>query len=166
MGHYVFLETGTNLGNRLENLHKAVVALREITEIDQLSSIYETVPWGFQDQPAFLNQVISGTTSLAPFELLDSLKMIEKMIGRIPTFRYGPRVIDIDILFYDDLILEDENLTIPHPNLTERAFVLAPLDEIAPNLIHPVSKLTIHEIISGMNMEGVTIFQESTEKEK
>ncbi len=155
MKHCVFLGIGSNVGDRKANLQKAVTALQRNLQINKISKIYETQPWGFTDQPAFLNQVLSADTHLESFELLDEIKAIEKEVGRIPTFHYGPRVIDIDILFFDDLILNEERLTIPHPMIAERAFVLVPLDEIAPQFIHPVSKLTIHELAQKVDRKGV-----------
>ncbi|MGV8025866.1 MAG: 2-amino-4-hydroxy-6-hydroxymethyldihydropteridine diphosphokinase [Anaerolineaceae bacterium] len=160
MSHRVFLGTGSNLGDRLANLHKAINALNNIALIDRTSKVYETKPWGFTDQPAFLNQVLTATTNLDPFDLLASIKMMENEIGRSPTFRYGPRIIDVDILFFDDLVLDEERLTIPHPHITERAFVMVPLHEIAPQLVHPRLQRTIDDLITGMDVTDVTLYEE------
>ena len=165
MTHRVFLGIGSNLDDRKENLQKAIAGLQRNLQINQISKIYETQPWGFADQPAFLNQVLSAETEFAPFELLTEIKAIEKEVGRTPTFRYGPRLIDIDILFFDDLILNEENLTIPHPMLAERAFVLVPLDEIAPQFIHPLLQQTIHELVRKVDQNGIMLFDETTPKE-
>jgi 2-amino-4-hydroxy-6-hydroxymethyldihydropteridine diphosphokinase len=119
------------------------------------SSIYETPPWGVLDQPAFLNQVVKGKTYLKPEALLAALKRLEKHMGRQPTVRYGPRLIDLDILFFDDLVLEAPGLTIPHPGLAERAFVLAPLADLAPELIHPVLGKTVRELLEKVNCSDI-----------
>jgi 2-amino-4-hydroxy-6-hydroxymethyldihydropteridine diphosphokinase len=113
----------------------------------RVSRIFETPPWGFADQPAFLNQVVEGQTRLSPADLLDTVKDLETRLGRVATFRYGPRVIDIDILFYGDQIIEIPGLSIPHPRLAERAFVLVPLADLAPNLRHPVTGKTVAEML-------------------
>lgn len=145
----VFLITGSNLENRKMNLDLAVKELREHPKIEVLdgSSIYETEPYGVKEQPWFLNQAVKIKTELSPFELMDFLKKTEVKLGRVETFRLGPRIIDLDILLYDDLILESENLIIPHSQMQQRRFVLVPLAEIAPNLIHPVSKKSIKRIL-------------------
>lgn len=165
MNHSVFLGIGSNLSDRKGNLQKAIAGLQRNLQVKQISKIYETQPWGFTDQPAFLNQALSAETEFEPFELLTEIKAIEKEVGRTPTFRYGPRVIDIDILFYDDLILNEEALTIPHPMLAERAFVLVPLDEIAPQFIHPLLQQTIHELVQKVDQNGIVLFNEASPKE-
>lgn len=156
MSSTVYLSLGTNLGDRLANLQAAIAALRPAVLPDDCSPVYETPPWGFEDQPAFLNQVIRGHTDLQPRELLQHLKEIESSMGRQPAIRYGPRIIDIDILFYDRLVLETGNLTIPHPHLGERAFVLVPLADLAPSLCHPVLDKTIRELRAEIDATGVT----------
>ncbi len=154
--HTVYLALGANLGDRRGNLAAALQRLREVMEIDRVSSIYETDPVGYTDQPRFLNIACCGKTWLDAENLLRYAKEIETAIGRKPSFRNGPRPIDIDILFYDDLRLEQEDLTIPHPRLRERAFVLAPLAEIAPQAIDPVSGKTASELLAAVSREGVT----------
>jgi len=131
----------------------------EITIITQ-SQIYETPPWGYTNQPAFLNQVILANTSLSAQDLLSRLKNIEQDMGRKPNFRYGPRVIDLDILFFNDEVIQDDNLVIPHPELTNRTFVLIPMREIAPNFEHPVQKKTIKELAEMVNSDDMQIFSE------
>ena len=131
----------------------------EITIITQ-SQIYETPPWGYTNQPAFLNQVILANTSLSAQDLLSRLKNIEQDMGRKPNFRYGPRVIDLDILFFNDEVIQDDNLVIPHPELTNRTFVLIPMREIAPNFEHPMQKKTIKELAEMVNSDDMQIFSE------
>jgi 2-amino-4-hydroxy-6-hydroxymethyldihydropteridine diphosphokinase len=150
---------GSNLGNRLANLRTAINSLS--TKIQPLtqSSVYETEPWGYSDQPTFLNLVLKGETKLDPQDLLTFLKDTEKSMGRKETFRFGPRLIDLDILFFDDLVLESPNLTIPHPRIIERAFVLVPLAEITPDFIHPVRAEAITHIKSTIDTSSVKLYQ-------
>lgn len=153
--HTIYLALGSNLGDRRGNLAAALQRLREVMEISTISSIYETEPVGYLDQPRFLNIVCRGKTMLSAQELLKYAKDIEVAIGRQPTFRNGPRPIDIDIIFYDDLQIAQEDLTVPHPRMGERAFVLAPLAEIAPDLIDPVSGKRAQELLEAVPQEGV-----------
>ena len=134
----IFLGLGTNLGSREENLSAAREQLAAKTRLLRGSSVYETEPWGYREQPAFLNQVLQLETDLSPQRLLRFVKRVERALGRTKTFRYGPRLIDIDILFYDQSVINTRQLQIPHPRLAERAFVLVPLAEIAPDWAHPV----------------------------
>lgn len=143
----VFLSLGSNLGDRLENVKKALRLLESHVDVRRVSSVYETEPWGYKDQPWFLNAVCRAETDLAPAELLDFVKQVEQQLGRQPTVRYGPRRIDIDILFYEDQIIRRPDLQIPHPRIPERAFVLVPLTEIAPGLVHPVSRKTMRTLL-------------------
>jgi len=133
-----YLCLGSNLGEREANLRQALTLLSPKVTLDDVSSIYETEPVGYKEQPLFLNLVCRISTNLSPEELLHFAKDIETKMGRVPSKQTNsPRPIDIDILFYNDKIMETQDLTIPHPRLKDRAFVLIPLAEIAPNLIHP-----------------------------
>ena len=131
------LGLGGNVGDPAATIHAALDALtaRGIAEIDRVSSLYRTAPWGGVPQPDYANACAIGRTSLAPFDLLDAIKHLERDLGRVDTVRWGPRVIDIDILFYGDVSVQDERLVIPHRDLLRRAFVLIPLAEIAPDLV-------------------------------
>jgi 2-amino-4-hydroxy-6-hydroxymethyldihydropteridine diphosphokinase len=157
----VYLALGANLGDRQANLQAALAALPPAVNVLERSSIYVTDPWGMTDQPDFLNMVIRGETELSPQDLLVRLKRLEKDLGRQPSIRYGPRLIDIDILFYADLVLESPGLIIPHPRLHERTFVLVPLAEIAPNLIHPVLHRPIHDLLEQVDRKGVELYAKS-----
>jgi len=159
MVHTIFLSLGSNLGDRLNNLQDAIRSLPPNVQPLSQSRIYETDPWGYVDQPAFLNLVIKASTELSPKKLLAFIKKMEVVLGREKAFRYGPRLIDLDILFYDDLVLDSPDLTIPHPRLSERAFVLIPLAEVAPDLIHPVTKKTIRQLKTSIGTTGIKIFQ-------
>ena len=132
-----YLGLGSNLGKREENLRQALTLLSEKINLDQVSSTYETEPVGYKEQPLFLNLVCRIATNLLPEELFRFAKDIETRMGRVPSFPNAPRIIDIDILFYEDKIMDTQNFTIPHPRLHDRAFVLIPLAEIAPDLVHP-----------------------------
>ncbi|HUV45489.1 MAG TPA: 2-amino-4-hydroxy-6-hydroxymethyldihydropteridine diphosphokinase [Dehalococcoidia bacterium] len=132
-----YLCLGSNLGDREKNLTRALSLLSQEVKLEKVSSIYETAPVGYKEQPLFLNMVCQGATNLNPQELLSLAKAIESRMGRAPSFPNAPRLIDIDILFYDNKIIKTKDLTIPHPRLTDRAFVLVPLAEIAPELVHP-----------------------------
>ncbi len=128
---------GSNVGDRLLQLSLAREALGQTLDHMRCSPIYETAPWGVTDQPPFLNAVCQGTTKLDAVSLLRLLKEIEQRLGRVVTRRWGPRAIDLDLLLYDDLLLDTPALTVPHPRFHERAFVLVPLADLAPALVHP-----------------------------
>ena len=154
----VYIALGTNLGNRPANLRSAIDSFSPELRVAQESTIYETPPWGYADQPAFLNMVIKAETELEPYALLSYLKEKEKILGRVKNFRNGPRLIDLDILFYNTLILAEEKLTIPHPRLHERAFVLAPLAEIAAEFKHPLLRKKISVLLQDVNISEITPF--------
>jgi len=156
--HIVYLALGSNLGNRLANLKQAVAALSPQMELKAKSHVYETPPWGYKDQPKFLNQVIKVRTYLEPEQLFKHIKRLEVTLGRRASFQNGPRLIDIDILFYDDLVLNTPSLVIPHPRLHERGFVLLPLMDIDSGLVHPVNKKSVREMVTLSNMEGIEKF--------
>ena len=153
----VFLGIGTNLGNREINLEKAVAGIEEfIGPVLKSSAVYETEPWGFQAKEDFLNMVVKAETRLTTSGLLGRILRIESLYGRVRSRkRYSSRLIDIDILLYEDLIVDEESLKIPHPLLHERKFVLVPLCEIASELIHPVLKKSYAELLNTCKDTGV-----------
>ena len=145
----VYLGLGSNLGDRQENLDKALNFLSQRLRMGKISSVYDTEPVGNTEQPRFLNLVCQAYTRLAPAGLLSLAKGIESKLGRTGKSN-APRTIDIDILLYDEQVIETPELVIPHPKMTERAFVLVPLDEIAPGLVHPVSGKTVKELLQSV----------------
>lgn len=149
----VYLGLGTNLGNKEANLRTAIYKLQErIGKQVSLSSFYETAPWGFESDHSFLNAAIGLETNLSPIEILHITQEIEKELGRTKKSvngSYSDRLIDIDILLYDTLVLQTPELTIPHPLMTERDFVMKPLIEIAGNVIHPTREKTLSELYQG-----------------
>ncbi len=159
MDHTVFLALGSNMGNRLANLKAAVNNLTPQMAVKNKSSVYETPPWGFTEQAPFLNQVVVVNTYLTPQALLGHLKRLEVALGRVANFQNGPRLIDIDILFFDDLALDTPPLVIPHPRLHERAFVLVPLAEVAPDLVHLVLGKPIHELLDDLDRSDIKLFK-------
>ena len=143
-----YLLIGGNQGNRHRFLQQSIEEIRlHCGKIVSLSSVYETAAWGKEDQPPFLNQALELETVLEPLELLVCLLEIEKTMGRERTVKFGPRIIDIDILFFNDWILDMDRLTIPHPQLANRRFALEPLNEIAPRWMHPVLHQTVHRLL-------------------
>ena len=146
----VYLILGGNLGDRCKYLKEARGLIeKSIGKVVCCSSCYETEPWGFVHENLFLNQAVEVETSLSPFEILNSIKVIETSLGRIRgKERFNARTIDIDILFYDNLIINLPELIIPHPEMTNRRFVLSPLVEIAPDFVHPVLNKTIQQLLS------------------
>jgi len=141
----VFLGLGTNMGNRRKNLNDAVAGIREqIGKVVNISSVYETEPWGFKSESQFLNIVIKVETLLNPSAVLEAILRIELFLGRVRgENQYSSRIIDIDILFYEDQVIDSSDLKVPHPKLQERKFVLVPLCEIEPEMVHPVLKKTM-----------------------
>lgn len=145
-----FLLLGTNIGNRLHHLQQAIALLTANSEIIHLlkaSSVYETAAWGKLEQDDYLNQAVKIETSLSPKELLTVTSSVETAMGRIRKKVWEPRIIDIDIIFYDHVIIHENKLTIPHPHLQDRRFVLMPLTEIAPGLIHPIFKKSVRSLL-------------------
>ena len=144
-----YIGIGSNVGDRVENLRQALRCLDGIMSLERLSATYETAPRYVIDQPSFLNMAVGGDTPLEPLILLEQLKKFEIEIGRVPTEeRYGPRAIDLDILFYGSDVVNEPGLSIPHPLMAEREFVLRPLADIAPNFRHPVMGRSVAEILS------------------
>ncbi|MCH8317163.1 MAG: 2-amino-4-hydroxy-6-hydroxymethyldihydropteridine diphosphokinase [Bacteroidetes bacterium] len=138
----LYLLSGSNLGDREKNLKNALSLINNsIGKIVVRSKIYETEPWGVSGQPLFLNQVIKALTNFSPDEVLQKIKKIEGALGRKRREKWAARIIDIDILYYDDLVINTRDLKIPHPEIIYRRFTLAPLTEIAPDFIHPVANV-------------------------
>jgi 2-amino-4-hydroxy-6-hydroxymethyldihydropteridine diphosphokinase len=151
--HSIYLALGTNLGDRRQNLRQALQLMPPQVQVIATSQLYETAPAYVLDQPNFLNMALKGQTELSPKELLRYLKQLEKQVGREKTVRFGPREIDLDIIFYNDLVLDDPDLRIPHPRLTERAFVLRPLADIGAEVVHPVLKQVVAELLNELPVE-------------
>ena len=162
MANQIHLSLGSNLGQRQKNLQRALDALGEVMAVEAISSIYETAPWGFLDQPDFLNICVSGKTLLKPDQFLSASKLIEEEVGRRPGRHWGPRLIDIDLLYYDRLVILKEELTIPHPGLTERAFVLKPLAEIAKDYIDPRLDISVAELAQSIDEGAIELLQDPT----
>ena len=150
----VFLGLGGNLGNRRATLRTATSEIRGILDDVRASSLYESAAWGVTDQPAFLNAVLRGRTELSPLELLDALQAIEHKLGRVRQRRWGPRVIDIDILLYGSLIIDQPRLKVPHPYMTRRGFVLRPLADLAAGLTLPNGAL-VGELLTTVDQNGL-----------
>lgn len=152
----VFLGLGSNIGEREKFLNKAVDELKKIhdTKVVWTSSVYETDPVGKTDQPKFLNAAAEIETQLNPRELYEEVKAIEERLGRKTGKRWGPREIDVDLLVYDGVVYQDEKVTVPHPEMEGRKFVLVPLKEIAPDLVHPISGMTMEELVAACRDVG------------
>lgn len=153
--HTVYLGLGTNLGDRRANLQAAISGLAPQVLVISESRVYQTPAWGYQDQPQFLNMALKAETELDPADLLEHVKQLERNLGRRTTFHWGPRLIDIDILFYDDLVLKTDALVVPHPQVQERAFVLLPLADIASDLVHPVLGKNVRQLLEQVDASGI-----------
>jgi 2-amino-4-hydroxy-6-hydroxymethyldihydropteridine diphosphokinase len=151
----VFLGLGSNLGDRDAHLRAALEGLASAYQVERLSSVYETAPQLVLEQPSYHNLVCAGRTQLSPEDLLHFLKALEQRLGRTPTYRYGPREIDLDILLYGEQIVMTPDLTVPHPRMAERAFVLIPLAEIAPDLRHPVLQRAVRDLAAAVADQGI-----------
>lgn len=162
--HIAFIGIGSNVGNRIENIRKAVSSISENKEVELISasSVYESLPFGNHNQKNFFNAVIKLKTSLTHYELFDFLKKIELKLGRISREHWGPREIDLDILLFDDLILSDDVLTLPHKGMHLRDFVLLPLAEIDKSVVHPVLKISVNELLN--QVQDRTIISKIDEK--
>lgn len=150
-----YFSLGSNLGDCAQNLAEALHCLRQQVQGMRVSSLYETAPVGYANQPAFLNLACEGLTALPPDALLRFVKQIEQQLGRQATFRYGPRLIDVDIVLYGGWVVSTPTLSIPHPRLAERAFVLAPLAEIAPHARHSLLNVDVAELLARVDAAGV-----------
>ncbi|MEN8614918.1 2-amino-4-hydroxy-6-hydroxymethyldihydropteridine diphosphokinase [Dehalogenimonas sp. THU2] len=158
----LYLGLGSNLGDRTANLERAINLLNRPLKITRRSPVYETEPVGVPEQPKFLNMVVEAQTHIAPADLLKLIKGIEQILGRGKAGSDAPRVIDIDILFYGNLKLATDTLTIPHPRMNRRAFVLKPLADLAPKLKHPGNKKTVEEMLSALGpVKGVEPYPET-----
>jgi 2-amino-4-hydroxy-6-hydroxymethyldihydropteridine diphosphokinase len=153
--HEAWLGLGSNLGDRGRNLARAIEGIGHAGETLGVSGVFESAPVGYTDQPVFWNMAARLRTRLEPHALLRGLKALEARLGRVPTFHMGPRLIDIDILMYDDVQCAADGLTLPHPGLLERAFVLLPLLELDPELRHPVTGQRLADAAAGVDARGV-----------
>lgn len=152
----VFIALGANTGDRSAHLRRGLALLEPELRVAAVSPLYESAPVGVTDQPDFLNAVLRAETALEPLALLDKLKAVETTVGRRPGPRWGPRPLDLDILAYDDLVMETERLTIPHPRIGERGFVLKPLLDLVPNLVLPGWSGTIEEALASANTQDLS----------
>jgi len=155
----VYIGLGSNLGDRTANLREAANRLRAIVTIEKASQLYVAAPLGYVRHDAYINAALHGKTTMTPMDLLGMLQSIEVAMGRKPGVQFGPRPIDLDLLFYDSIQMETYKLTIPHPRAAERAFVLKPLADIAPDLMHPVLYYTVSQLLADTeNAEQVRVF--------
>lgn len=148
----VWIALGSNMGDGRKNLDEAVENMNKNgVKVEKISTYIETEPYGYTEQDNFVNAVCIAETELSPRELLKTLLTIELEMGRVRLIRWGPRIIDLDILFYEDLIIDEEDLKVPHIEIQKRSFVLEPMDEISPEKVHPVFKKTVHELLLELN---------------
>ncbi|WP_311526173.1 2-amino-4-hydroxy-6-hydroxymethyldihydropteridine diphosphokinase [uncultured Parvimonas sp.] len=148
----VWIALGSNMGDGRKNLDEAVENMNKNgVKVEKISTYIETEPYGYTEQDNFVNAVCIAETELSPRELLKTLFAIELEMGRVRLIRWGPRIIDLDILFYEDLIIDEEDLKVPHIEIQKRSFVLEPMDEISPEKVHPVFKKTVHELLLELN---------------
>lgn len=157
----VYLGVGSNLGNRKANLLSAISLLSGISTVRKLSPIYQTSPVGFEKQPDFLNMACLVSISYEPEEFLKEIKAIEKKLGREKSFKNGPRLIDIDILFWGKEVIKTKNLQVPHPRAAEREFVLRPLSRIAPSLVHPLLRKSVSSLLASLEPQGIRYFSKA-----
>lgn len=150
----VIIALGSNISPE-EHLREGLGHLRRWFHVTATSRVYRTPPWGYPDQPDFLNAAVAGQTELPPTELLDRLKDTEELMGRLHTIPNGPRTLDLDILFFGNLVIDSERLTLPHPRLHERGFVLLPLCDIAAEFIHPILGRTVSELLDAVDLDGI-----------
>lgn len=161
MKHIIYLGLGSNVGDTKEHITQATIALKKLAEPLTVAEYYLSKPVGYSNQASFLNTVVKGTTNLSPSALLFAIKTLEKNLGRKYRFRWGPREIDIDILLYDQLVLDTEALSIPHPRMHEREFVLKPLEDLAPDYVHPVFQRSVRELLSALPEENRSLILSS-----
>lgn len=150
----VYIALGTNMGNLKENIETAIKKMKEAQiSISKIAEPLHNKAYGKTDQDDFLNTVVEAETNLDPWDLLDALQTIETQMGRVRKEHWGPRIIDLDIVLYEDRIIETERLTVPHPDMKNRDFVLYPLAEIAPDLVHPIEGKTISQMAKALNKD-------------
>ncbi len=150
------ISLGSNIGDRLGTIRQASLLLKGMgIQIVASSDIFETAPWGVKEQPWFLNACLLVDTSVSPRELLSRLQSIENRLGRVSRFRWGPREIDLDLLFMDGLAVDEEDLVLPHPGMHNRSFVLVPLNQVAPDWVHPLLHRRVRELLGQVSVEEV-----------
>lgn len=153
--HKAYISIGSNIGDKKKNIEESIERISNIKEIkvSKVSTLIKTKPWGMEDQDEFLNGAIEIKTTLSPKELMQTLLKIEAEMKRERILRWGPRIIDLDVIFYDDLISSDEEIILPHPRMEERTFVLEPLNEIAPYMLHPLKKKRVFQLLNDINAQ-------------